>query len=85
MLGYICLGAYGIYCCTFCSMVIYTECKERYEAYEQRRNEYRQISQNLPNIEISMTNESDYAKSRLSSIPEEEEELEEIEEMEEIV
>ena len=81
MLGYICLGAYVIYCCTFCSMVIYTECKERYEAREQRRNEYRQIGQTLPNIEINMTNESDYAKSRLSSIPEEEEEIEETEEI----
>jgi len=64
-------------------MIIYTECKERYEAYKQRRYEYRQIVQHLPNIDISMINESDYAKSRLPIIYEGNEE--EIEEMHEIV
>ena len=80
MLGYICLGAYGLYCCSFCSMVIYTECKERHGEYQRLRDEYQQVNNNLPDIEINMINESDFARTRLPAIQEEAEEQEEIEE-----
>ena len=85
MIYYICLGAYGLYCCSFCSMVIYTECKERYEEHQQRKNEYHQVNNSLPNIEINMINEREFARTRLFAIPEVEEEKEEEEITDEIV
>ena len=42
MLGYILLSLYGIYCCVFCTAIIYTECRERHEENLQRRQQRRQ-------------------------------------------
>tara|TARA_Y100000996_G_C22493777_1_gene631389 strand:+ start:378 stop:602 length:225 start_codon:yes stop_codon:yes gene_type:complete len=72
MIGEILCGLYSIYCCSFCGAVIYTECRERYEARQARIREYTCLdTRNPPNLE--MINEREFSLSRLPTIVETEE------------
>ena len=72
MIGEILCGLYSIYCCTFCTAIIYTECKERYEARQIRINEYANLNTHNP-PPIRMLEEREFALSRLPTIVETEE------------
>ena len=89
MLGYIFLSLYGIYCCVFCTAIIYTECRERHEENLQRRQQIRQqrrqqrrqyeeVMADEPRLRIEMILESEYSnrfnnESTLTPIMEEDE------------
>ncbi len=67
MIGEILCGLYSIYCCTFCTAIIYTECKERHEARQARINEYTNLNTNNP-PPIRMLEEREFAQTRLPTI-----------------
>ena len=60
MLGYILLSLYGIYCCVFCTAIIYTECQERQQRRQQIRRQYEVILGEEPQIDMIL--ESEYSK-----------------------
>jgi hypothetical protein len=67
MIGEILCGLYSIYCCTFCSAVIYDECKERHNARQARINEYTNLNTMNP-PPIRMLEEREFAQNRLPTI-----------------
>jgi len=73
MLEYICYSCIATYYCSFCAMVGYTCYQERPEEIQRRRQEYQEISQEIP-PNITMIPERQYAKqiNRLETIVEEE-------------
>ena len=77
MLEYICLGAYGIYCCAFCTSVCYWEIKDRRLKRRKLILEYKMVQTRVPPPDIEMLSERKYSRgikfTKLPTIYEEEE------------
>ena len=67
MIGEIFCGLYSIYCCTFCSAIIYAECKEIRDARKARINEYTSLNTTNP-PPIRMLEEREFAQTKLPTI-----------------